>query len=498
VLPELYKARDFRPIWCAATGPRSLATDLLDAIRDAEQHALIPYDYHLDTLTGLMDDARFLVEPMRRPDTEFLADLDVLLTDAFLMYASHLFAGRVNPETIHTEWVAHLRRADLVRALEGGLASGRMKEALEQLAPPHRGYAGLRRHLTEYRRIVAAGGWPTMPDGPSLRPGDVNPHVSVLRQRLRITGDLTTCTTAEPQRFDPDLEAAVRRFQGRHGLEVDGVVGRRTRAALNVTAEARVRQIELNMERWRWLPHDLGPRHVLVNIAEYQLTVVESGSDVVIMRAIVGADHRRTPVFTGTMTYLVINPFWNIPPRIARQDILPRVRADVGYLREYSIRVLADWRADAPEIDPETIDWSRVSAARLPFRFRQDPGPANALGRIKFMFPNKFHVYLHDTPTRDLFARVRRGFSSGCIRVERPLELAEFVLRDDPVWDREAITDAIDSGQRHIIPVPDPLPVHLLYWTASVNDRGLLHFRDDIYDRDRPLHEALQERPPTA
>ncbi len=212
------------------------------------------------------------------------------------------------------------------------------------------------------------------------------------------------------------------------------------------------------------------------------------------MKAIVGRTYRRTPEFSGKMAYIEINPTWTVPPKLVREDILPKVRKNPGYLKEKGIRIFQGWSEGAPEIDATTVDWSRVGAEALSFKFRQDPGPLNSLGRIKFMFPNKFDVYLHDTPERGLFDRAVRDLSSGCIRIEKPLELAEYVLRDDPDWNREKILAAEADPTTKVIPLRNPISVHLLYWTAWLADDGRVQFRGDIYRRDEALYAALRQR----
>ncbi|MEJ2206100.1 MAG: L,D-transpeptidase family protein, partial [Gemmatimonadota bacterium] len=280
------------------------------------------------------------------------------------------------------------------------------------------------------------------------------------------------------------LADAVRRFQLRHGLDADGVVGAATVAALNVPAQERLRALELNMERWRWLPEDLGERHVEVNIAAFQLQVVERGHVVQSHRVVVGRQYRQTPMFTGAMTYLVFSPYWHVPPSIAAIDKLPVVREDPGYLRAQHMVVLD--RATNEEVDPARVDWASITGRELNLRYRlrQDPGPWNALGGVKFMFPNRHNVYLHDTPSRELFNRTARSFSSGCIRVEDPLALAEYVLGDPVRWSRDAIREAAARTGEQTVRLDRPIPVHLLYWTAWAAQDGTVHFRDDLYGRD--------------
>jgi len=424
-----------------------------------------------------------------------LLDLELLLTDAFLVYGFHLTMGRIHPETIDPEWQANRREADFAQVLQKALDSNRIEETLKSMVPPQPGYSRLRGALASYRDLAGEGGWPLVPEGPTMQKGHRGERVVALRRRLIATGDVTEPLNNDDM-FDDDVEQAVRRFQDRHGLDVDGVVGKRTLAALNVPAEDRVRQIELNMERWRWLPQDLGMKYILINIANFELDVVEHGREVLKMRVVVGKDYRRTPVFSDTMTYLVLNPYWHVPQSIAIQDILPLIKKDCDYLMKHNMKVLQGWDLKGKEIDPQKIEWSEITAQNFNYRFRQEPGPHNALGRFKFMFPNAFNVYLHDTPGRELFGKSERTFSSGCIRIEKPIELAQYVLKDNPKWTRATLLAAIEMQREQAIPLPEPIPVHLLYLTAWLDQNGTVQFRRDIYGRDSLLQEALGEGPP--
>jgi murein L,D-transpeptidase YcbB/YkuD len=429
-------------------------------------------------------------------EIDTMARLDLLLTDAFLLHASHLLAGRVNPESIHPKWEAFAPEANLASLLRNALASGKVREILDSLVPTHPGYLRLKEAWRRYQMIAARGGWPQLEAGPTLRSGMIDARVVVLRARLVVTGDLAPTEATGSEEFDEPLDDAVRRFQARHGLLVDGAVGPLTRADLNVTAEARAQQLALNLERWRWMDRDLGQRYILVNTADFKLSLVENGEIVMAKRVVVGSSYRHSPVFSGEMRYIDINPFWNVPPTIAVTDILPKVRKDVGYLAHKNIRVFSNWRDDARELDPNSIDWSTITAADFHFKLRQDPGPGNSLGRIKFMFPNRFSVYLHDTPERQLFDKVNRDFSSGCIRLEDPLDLAAYLLQDDPAWTMQALQAAVDSGKEKIVSLKEPIPIHIQYWTAWVDNQGIVQFRHDVYRRDPPLAKALAERLP--
>jgi murein L,D-transpeptidase YcbB/YkuD len=325
---------------------------------------------------------------------------------------------------------------------------------------------------------------------------NVGDHIAQLRQRLSVSGDLGPQENHEENRYDENLEEAVRRFQVRHGLPPTGRIDKQTFNELNVPVAVRIRQIELNMERWRWIPRELGARYLLVNAADYRLTVVENGQPIWDMRVVVGRDYRSTPVFSADLQYLEINPYWNVPQKIAVEDILPKVKQNPEYLIRKHFKVFKDWRAGAPEIDPLTVDWSKVTKRNFRFKLRKEPGPSNDLGRIKFMMPNRFAVYLHDTPNRKLFKKNYRSYSSGCIRLEKPIELAEYLLKDDPKWTYQSILRAVDSEQNRIVRLKKAVPVHLLYWTAWVDQKGVVNFRKDIYKRDPRLDMALKERPP--
>lgn len=337
--------------------------------------------------------------------------------------------------------------------------------------------------LTRYREIARAGGWPAVPDGPALRPGASGPAVAALRKRLTVTGDLMD-GAGDPRPFDAGLADAVERFQARHGLLVDGIVGRHTRKALNMPAEARVRQIAANLARLRSLPVGEEARFILINVAGFDLALFEDGRPVIRSPVIVGRLSRPTPVFSSTVTRIIVNPYWRVPRRIAVVDILPKVKRDPSYLSAQSIRVYANNHGEPKEVAPDSIDWRALHASNFPYLLVQDPGPLNALGRIKFFIPNEMDVYLHDTPAKELFKQPRRTFSSGCIRVEKARDLAELLLRADNNGRLETLEDALKTGETTEIPLVKPVPVHVVYLTAWVDADGQVEFRDDVYGLD--------------
>jgi murein L,D-transpeptidase YcbB/YkuD len=347
---------------------------------------------------------------------------------------------------------------------------------------PHidQGIERLESALERHTALTREDGFSPIRPGPPMKLGSAGPCVRALRERLEQGGDLADGPGGD--RFDPPLLAAVRRFQEQHGLEPDGIVGRATLAELNVSPGRRARQLAVNLERWRTIPA-LGERYILANIAGLELRVFEGGTPALEMRIIAGKSYTPTPVMSDEITYLVLNPTWTIPESIARTEILPRVQAKPRYLRQQGIRVFSDPGDDGRAIDPASIDWDAIDPGALRYTFRQDAGPQNPLGRIKFMFPNRFNVYLHDTPGDHLFDRADRSLSHGCVRVEKPLELAALLLRGTD-WTVDRLAEAIASGATRSIELPAPWPVHLVYLTAWVDDAGTVQFRKDVYGLD--------------
>ena len=474
LLRVLYAGRDHAPLWVGARADEARAARSAAAV-----HGLATGNYHGAAIDARRGDAT----PAGR------AALDLLISDGLLLLGSHVRNGRIEPGSLNPRRQLLALDADLPSRLA---AADSAAAFLRGLVSPLAGYSRLQDALVHYRAIAESGGWPTLPDGPTLRPGDRDAAVAALRTRLAredMDGPVGPPGT-DVDLYDAALEAAVRRFQARHGLDVDGAVGRQTRQALNTPAATRAAQIVANLERRRWLGAAPGQRQVRVNVAAFTLEAID-GPDVALRtRVIVGRPYRPSPEFADRIRYLVLNPYWEVPPRLAAQDKLPLIRRDPAYLAREHLRVLRGWGEAARELDPATIDWQRVRAP-LPFRLRQDPGPWNALGQVKFMFPNSHDVYLHDTPARELFAHAERGFSSGCIRVQQALALADWLLADDPAWPPEALRAAIDSGKTRTVNLRRPVPVYLLYWTAWVDSDGTVQFRRDIYDRDGPLAAAL-------
>jgi murein L,D-transpeptidase YcbB/YkuD len=479
VLPQLYERRAHAPLWS-----RTTTDQLLAAIDRSREEGLTPEDYHR---SGLLESAAWL----RRgaDDPERRAEVDILATDAFIRLAYNLFFGKADPHELDPDWntLRQLQGVDPVGFLSAAIDAATVDSALDELSPRQPYYRNLRAALAAYRAIAARGGWPKVPPGPTLRAGMRDARVEILRQRLAATGDLTE-PGGDPALFDDALEEAVKAFQKRHRMAADGAVGPATLAALQVPVQARIDQIRVNLERARWMLHHVPQTFVIVDIAGFEAGYLREGKLVWRSRVQVGKPYRSTPIFRSDISYLVLNPTWTVPPGIEARDILPAVQRNRGYLAAKNLRIIDP---QGRTIDPAQIDWKRYSGRNFPYTFRQDPGADNALGQIKFMFPNPHFVYLHDTPSRDLFERDVRAFSSGCIRVERPLELAELLLNDPDKWSLERIRSAIDTQRTQTVTLPEPVPVLLYYWTAQGQADGSVHFKTDIYRRDPAVLKAL-------
>jgi len=493
MLTRFYGKRNYAPAWAGTNGSFPLAETMLEIIEEVHNEGLVPEYYHVRPI-------EMLVTELRREGvltSDGMAELDLLLTDSFLLLGCHFSAGCIDPVTIDSSWLA--TRSDLAVdvILDDALKENNIRDNLRDLLPLHSAYTRLRQRLLQLKKIVLSGGWPVVSHDGVLKKGAHDRDIATLKKRLIISADLEYSYDAEENRFDNELEKAVIRFQRRHSLYPDGILGPDTLRELNIPAERRLRQIEINLERMRWISRYLGHRYILVNIADFRLDLVDRGKNVMTMDVVVGKPYWNTPVFTKAMKYLVLNPFWNIPESIAREEILPRIKKNITYLAEQKIKILGGWSRDAGEIAPESILWEKMTEEYFPYILRQEAGPLNPLGSIKFMLPNKYNIYLHDSPARGLFSRNSRAFSHGCIRVHRPVDLAEYLLKEDPAWSREKIVSSIKSGEYIRIDLSRPINVHIVYLTAWVNDSDILQFRGDVYGRDEKLDRALRKKPST-
>lgn len=494
-LRTLYRERQFEPGWSVNGRLKPCVDSMIHHLSDAEGEGLSANVYHLEQLRQLRQPRqRQRNEPLWSADE--LADLDILLSDALLLFASHLQSGRVNPATFDAEWHVHRDSADVVHLLAEVFDRGLVCQRLLDLRPQHPSYRRLCSALATYQQYAQKGGWPQVEYVAKLEPGAYSPRISQVRRRLAVTGEWSAEQVAgDTLLYDDQLVQSVKLFQKRHGLEEDGVIGWSTVQEMNVTAEERCRQITVNLERWRWLYRDLGEYYILVNIPTFELEVVEHDSIVMTMKVVVGKPARRTPVLSDVMTHVVLNPYWNVPVSIILQDMIPEIRRNPRYLSDRGIRIYPSWDITRAPVDPQSVDWHKLNRNNLPYLFRQDPGPENALGRVKFVLHNDYDVYLHDTPARGLFARSERAFSSGCIRVQEPLRLAQHLLARQPSWTAEAIHRVLQSNREVTIVLPQPYNIHLQYWTAWINGDGQLRFARDIYLRDQRVADALTAQP---
>lgn len=486
---RFYDHRQFAPAWIENASPRPQMDALINAIHAADREGLDPELYSVSLLDQQKKEASKGFLSKKGFDPKQAGAMDVWLTYLYMKYGSDLADGVSDLAHADPTWKITLEAFDPLAELERALRDNRVAESLIELTPTDPDYRALRTALADLRAQASRGGWPVVPPITRLKPGHRNGQVDALARRLAASGDFKGSAPGSglPTTYDADLQEAVKRFQRRHGLTDDAVVGPALVAELNVPIDARIRQVQLNMERWRWLPRDLGARHLLVNIPEMRLDVHDRGNVPLTMRVVVGKQDTPTPIFNDEMTYLVFAPYWNVPADIAEKETLPSMLKDPGFLARTNMEVVDD---SGKPIDAGSIDLGDAGK----YRFRQRPGTSNSLGLVKFMFPNQFNVYLHDTPADSLFARASRSFSHGCVRLEQPEKLAAYVLRDQPEWTSERIAEAMHGQEEQTVKLKEKIPVYIGYWTARVSPDGLLQFRKDVYGIDSRLTSKLAER----
>ncbi|MEJ2375426.1 MAG: L,D-transpeptidase family protein [Pseudolabrys sp.] len=476
VLDAYYHTFNGPLLWLGSKRASALVARLLNA----DKEGLDPKDYPGKALAEVNEESPTL-------DKRKLAIAELYFSAAFLQYTSDLRVGRFLPNRVDPDFFLKRRTIDQLAALKGVAKTTSLDAFFAAWQPRHPLYRALRRALAHYRALAAKGGWASVPLGPSLHPGSPDPRVPAIRARLAVT-DGAGAATGDPTVYDAGLVKAVKRFQQRHGLAVDGVVGNATAVAMNVPVADRINSLIATMERVRWIPEDLGKKFIIVNIAAFELRRFENGVEKERMRVVVGKPYHRTPVFSDRIRYVEFNPYWNVPPSIAVKEELPKLRSNPGAVASKGFEVVQGDRV----FSLLTIDWNQYGPGHFPFQLRQKPGANNALGRVKLIFPNPHNVYLHDSPARSLFGRAKRAFSHGCIRLARPLELAREVLTASGVagWTPARVDSVIASAKTRIVNLREPMPVHITYLTAWV-DNGVVNFRNDVYGHDRKLLAAL-------
>jgi murein L,D-transpeptidase YcbB/YkuD len=481
-----YGARDFGPLWLGDNGPEPRAARLVETLRTAASRGLIASDYRIQDIERLL----------RAADAASLARLDLLLSEAALRYAADLQGGRVASVSLPADIRIAPRPIDAGAILRELARADDPDTVFGRLSPADPAYAALLDWLQRYREIKARGGWRSVNGGPTIEPGALDPRVPALRRRLAVTDAAAAepPVAEAPEHYDAELVAATMRFQARHGLAADGRVGPRTIAALNRSVDARIAQISVNLDRMRALAARPGGTFVEVNVPAFTLRAVEAGEERISMAVVVGREARATPIFSSRITEVIFNPPWTVPVKLVREDLLPRLRANPQALVDLGFRFYRGAGEERVEVDPRKVDWRKVNPRSIPYWVRQDPGPKNALGEVRLTIPNIYDVFLHDTPDRHYFARANRALSSGCVRLERPQELVEWILRNTPGWTREAI-DMVDAeGVTRNIPVRGAVPVHFVYFTAFV-ENGELQLRDDVYGLDALFVAGIEKRP---
>ncbi len=492
---RFYRERAFRLGWFRNHALVPQAQTLLALLPKARDEGLDPKDYQVKDFNKLFESLKTAgADTSKRNALE--RETDVALTGTYLLWASDYYRGVANPRDLKdSEWKVKPNKIKLHKALLTFLGERKSRYNYYEFAPLHPEYEYLKQALATYRAQERAGGWPQLPADLKLRPGQVSAAVPALRQRLSwgrpapATGAASTPDTANvaATTYDAALVQDVKSFQQDAGLSPDGIVRGATLKQLNVSIAARIDQLVLNMERWRWLPKKFEDDYLLVNIPEYKLHMVEKGKEAFSMRVIVGKTLHETPIFSDQMEYVVLAPYWNVPYSIIDNELRAKLVGNPGYLDRLDMEVVSGSGRKAKQVDPSSIDWAGVTEENFKYTVRRRPGPKNDLGDVKFIFPNANDVYLHDTPHDDLFAMSQRNFSHGCVRVQEPIKLATYLLRDKSTWNQATILDTIAQHREKYVSLTKKLPVYLVYFTAWADQNGHPHFREDIYGHDKSL-----------
>ncbi len=475
-LRAFYTQRENLPAWVTHRRPTDKAAAAIKLLNTARQHGFDPEDYSAAALLD-MSQAVETIDKESPERLERLAEFDARLTAGMLSFGRDVSVGRQHGDA---NFKARRKMPDLVGALAGAVDNP--EKFVDLVRPPHQEYVALQKALDDLNGQREKGGWVKVPA--AAKPGQSGAAVAALRQRLAMSGQLKDAGDETRASYDADLQAAVKSFQELHSLPPTGIVDEKTLAALNVPLDWRIQQVALNLQRWRYMPDELGEQHFFVNIPYFHLIARESGQPVMDIRVVVGKPGNNTPIFSEDMETVVFSPYWNIPDTIAENETAPAIARDRNYLARQGIEILRVSGSTSQAVDASDVNWDSPDAMKG-LVFRQKPGDGNALGHVKFLFPNPYNVYLHDTPADSLFAKPGRAFSHGCVRVEEPETLAKYVLRGYPDWDDESIFAAMQSGVEKHVKLKKKIPVHIAYFTAWVDENKGLHFQPDIYGYDR-------------
>ena len=480
-LPKIYNNSNFKVVW----NKKKNRNDLIESLIKSEEEGLLPNDYHLVRISKILANTKY--SKLRPVDA---ANLDMLLTDALMLYSSHLVTGKVEQSQIRSKWDVDInqRPKGIDSLVAVTLKDNNIKWALQSLKPNHYFYLLMKQNLKKYRDIARNGGWPMIPSVDKLEKGDKDERITIIRKYLEINKDLVSTKVDNDSLFDNALELAVKKFQERHNLTADGIIGKGTLEQMNVSVEDRIEQIRINLERARWVLHNPEDDFLMVNIAGFKVRRIKNKQEIFSSRVIVGKYHKSTPIFKDTMQYIILNPTWTLPYSIATSETLPKLKKDPGYLAAKHMIIMD---RSGKVLNPKKINFHKYSAGNFPFIVRQEAGPWNSLGQVKFIFPNKNSIYLHDTPARSLFKMQDRAFSHGCIRTEDKWGLLMSLMDDPVVWNMDKINEILASGETTRIDLPKPLPIYLLYWTTGVDRKGKVYFIKDVYKRDPAVLKAL-------
>ncbi|QHT68103.1 L,D-transpeptidase family protein [Rhodocytophaga rosea] len=490
-LETFYKNRKYKLAWMTSDKILPQSDSLIQAIMQAPTDGLETSNYELQEIQALQREL-FSAEKSKQDTLSLrkLVQLDFKMTASYLTYASHLLSGRIDPAKLDTLWITYPRKKDLAVHLDEAIKKNRIYGSLQELSPVVDQYKQLKKQLALYRRIAKSGGWPAMKTVTTVNMGTANEPVHALWNRLGMSGDLDTTAASMPV-FDNAMKEALKKFQQRYGINPDGKLNAETLARLNEPVERTIELIELNMERIRWAPDSIENTYIWVNVPEYTLKVFSKGKKEEEMRVIVGKDYASTPVFSDTLEYIVFSPDWTVPSTIAKNEILPILQHNPDYLMSNNMAVYETWKeSDTLALDPLSTDWSQFTPETFTYRIVQKPGPENPLGQVKFMLPNDLSVYLHDTPNHTLFKREERNLSHGCVRLEKPVDLAMYLLN----WNEEQVTEKINQPEPIKQKLPKKWPVQIVYRTAWVDEKGILNFRDDIYGHDKKQLNAITKK----